>query len=487
MAGTQRVLYTDKETFQVSPLDEINKATAPNYNELKNVVNFNAQALDDILSLTTIDVSAIQNTFTSDITAQTGTKTFTLLDSDITTAGRTSTGEVNYINFKKDTVEKFKVDIDGNTTADGLVTGGRYFSSLDGSLGTVAFGWASDPDMGFIRTGAGLFSAVNNGIITVDFDGSNNITLPNGSLEVAGGTIAIGTSPIANVLIGATATDPSVHSTTALSLGAHDAQTRLVNADQTTLNTPAYQIFLTHGTDGANAISYVGSISPVNGDSALVFGTTVSGVTAEDMRIQGGNVTIGNGNFALLASASTADYNSGDGVIFIGDATTNPTTATVTDGGLLYVDGNALNFLDAGGTVTDLTTAGSGLFIQTALISVSSAELLAINTTPITLIAAPGAGKRIIVHNVSSTFTFVTAAYTGDTSLQLKYSGSSSFLPLININSAVNRFANHGGHFYNTTTDDFTNNSVVLTTGASDPLTGSGTITYVLEYSIVTI
>lgn len=40
-----KILYEDKETFQVSPLDEINKATADNFNEIKDVVNFNADEI----------------------------------------------------------------------------------------------------------------------------------------------------------------------------------------------------------------------------------------------------------------------------------------------------------------------------------------------------------------------------------------------------------------------------------------------------------
>lgn len=144
MAGTQRVLYDDKETFQTSPLDEINKATAANYNELKDVINVNAQALDDILSITTGDVTAIQNTFTSDITAQTtgaGDPTFTGLDWTIDVTGRTSTGEVNFLDFKKTdtgTASVLKVDIDGNLTTTGQLklttlglTGGIAFGDLD--------------------------------------------------------------------------------------------------------------------------------------------------------------------------------------------------------------------------------------------------------------------------------------------------------------------------------------------------------------------
>lgn len=49
-------------------------------------------------------------------------------------------------------------------------------------------------------------------------------------------------------------------------------------------------------------------------------------------------------------------------------------------------------------------------FVQVAL---SSAQILALNATPVTLIAAPGAGKRIVLHRALLSFTAGTQYQSG--------------------------------------------------------------------------
>lgn len=50
--------------------------------------------------------------------------------------------------------------------------------------------------------------------------------------------------------------------------------------------------------------------------------------------------------------------------------------------------------------------------IQPATVTLSSADILALNTTPITLVAAPGVGKRIAVHLVTGAIDYGTTPYT---------------------------------------------------------------------------
>lgn len=84
--STQRILYEDKETFQESPLDEINKATASNYNEIKSVVNFNANELDasavrttGIITVNSAQLLAINTTPKELIAAQGANKMIVVL------------------------------------------------------------------------------------------------------------------------------------------------------------------------------------------------------------------------------------------------------------------------------------------------------------------------------------------------------------------------------------------------------------------------
>jgi len=59
-------------------------------------------------------------------------------------------------------------------------------------------------------------------------------------------------------------------------------------------------------------------------------------------------------NTTLLASAGS--YGSGSGVLFLGNATTAPTT-NPTGGGILYVEAGALKFRGSSGTVTTIANA----------------------------------------------------------------------------------------------------------------------------------
>jgi len=124
-----------------------------------------------IRSLTIGDVSAIQNTVTSDITAQTtgaGDPTFTGLDWDIDVTGRTSTGDVNFLDFKKTdatTASVFKVDINGNVT---MPTGDLIVGSTSASFGILL----PDDDNKIYRTTANTIGIKIGGTDRFNFTGS---------------------------------------------------------------------------------------------------------------------------------------------------------------------------------------------------------------------------------------------------------------------------------------------------------------------------
>lgn len=64
--------------------------------------------------------------------------------------------------------------------------------------------------------------------------------------------------------------------------------------------------------------------------------------------------------------------------------------------------------------------------IQSADILLSGAQILALYTTPITLVAAPAAGKALVFEGAVLFYDFGTAAYTVGTasSLSVKYTGA---------------------------------------------------------------
>ena len=69
-------------------------------------------------------------------------------------------------------------------------------------------------------------------------------------------------------------------------------------------------------------------------------------------------------------------------------------------------------------TMSDVVSAGSGA--TTVTIDISNAEWLALNATPKTLIAAPGAGKAIKILDASVFFDYASSNFTWTTNINLQ-------------------------------------------------------------------
>jgi hypothetical protein len=120
--------------------------------------------------------------------------------------------------------------------------------------------------------------------------------------------------------------------------------------------------------------------------------------------------------------------------------------------------------------------------------SVTSPQLLALNTTPIEVIAAPGAGKAIQVLGAFIAYTYATAAYATNTTLLLVNS------------TGTNEIASDGGSLISDTSSNkgymtiagginsiVTNDSVVIEAQTGDPTDGGGTIDVYVTYQIITL
>ncbi len=180
-----------------------------------------------------------------------------------------------------------------------------------------------------------------------------------------------------------------------------------------------------------------------------LFGTTVSLVSTSY------NVAIGTVTAASkLTVAGTIESTSGG--IKYPDTTTQATagvlptraintTAPVTGGGNLSADRTIAvsDFVASGGShargtvPTPGATAGTTRFLREdatwqegegyADVTVSSAELLALNATPKTLVAAPGSGFALIFKGALLFYDYGTAVYDGiaaDEDLAVKYTGT---------------------------------------------------------------
>lgn len=129
--------------------------------------------------------------------------------------------------------------------------------------------------------------------------------------------------------------------------------------------------------------------------------------------------------------------------------------------------------------------------IKFAKVTISSAEILALHTTPISLVASPGANKFIELIAVSSFYEFVSAAYTGagaagvfvgyapdPTSINTHGSG-------ININVGLSQLIKPALDYH--IANDIINKALMVGAITSNPASGDGTLTFFISYRINSI
>lgn len=154
--------------------------------------------------------------------------------------------------------------------------------------------------------------------------------------------------------------------------------------------------------------------------------------------------------------------------------------ASATDGYVLTADG-------AGGSAWEAAAGGGtpGVDYPTkATVTLSSAQLLDLHNTPVQLVAAPGAGKWVVVHKVVPVYKYGTAAYATDGSQApvLGYDGDQSLGGLMeNITGSADvaevRTPNYEGGIPE-------NEPVTAATDGAIFTDGDGTIPLVVWYTV---
>jgi len=133
----------------------------------------------------------------------------------------------------------------------------------------------------------------------------------------------------------------------------------------------------------------------------------------------------------------------------------------------------------------DAQIAGGGL--QTATVTISSAEILALNGTPKQLIAAPGAGKIIVIHSIVVRYIFVSAAYATNTNLSINYDTEAADDLYFNAGLLANTADHYDVRVQGqiATSVDVRNKSIKASTDSGNPTTGDSTLKIVISYSIL--
>lgn len=149
------------------------------------------------------------------------------------------------------------------------------------------------------------------------------------------------------------------------------------------------------------------------------------------------------------------------------------------------------DFIDQTLNIADDGDGAVGL--KVADVPVSSAEILAINTTPKVIVAAPGANKVIVPIFTIGIYTFVTTAYdTGGQFLSLFQADATGlgwvsynkgFTPILTLVASVNRVV----QITTVQADFLLDEALVLTQPVADPTLGDSTFRVIVLHREFTI
>ena len=161
-------------------------------------------------------------------------------------------------------------------------------------------------------------------------------------------------------------------------------------------------------------------------------------------------------------------------------------------GGLVDVDSaGAVNITPFAGQPVNITGSISqnGAAKQTAVIALTAAQIIAMGTTPVTVIAAPATGKCIIVDNVSFKMTTTATAFTGGGAVEFRYTNASGTKVTADIAAAVIT-AGAGVSFTNVRGIEASltgtiNAAIVIRNATAAFAAGTGSAVVIIDYHVI--
>lgn len=126
---------------------------------------------------------------------------------------------------------------------------------------------------------------------------------------------------------------------------------------------------------------------------------------------------------------------------------------------------------------------------QTAVVALTAAQLIAMGTTPVSLIAAPGAGKCIIVDNITFKMTTTATGFTGGGAVEFRYTDASGTKVTADVAAAVVT-AGAGTSFTNVrgleaSLTGVANAAIVIANADAPFAAGTGTASVTIDYHAV--
>lgn len=153
-------------------------------------------------------------------------------------------------------------------------------------------------------------------------------------------------------------------------------------------------------------------------------------------------------------------------------------------------------FKGFGSTIGDIfqlhgsSSTGSGS-LQSVKVTVSSAQILNSNSSPVQIIAAPGSGKFITILSNDVYYDYVTTAYATNVNVGLRYGSGTAIVASTQASAIINQTSDRFQKWLqeNTlnvgSTSVYDNQGIFFTTFVGNPTAGDGTLTFYINYVII--
>jgi hypothetical protein len=134
--------------------------------------------------------------------------------------------------------------------------------------------------------------------------------------------------------------------------------------------------------------------------------------------------------------------------------------------------------------------------LQSATVALTAAQIKALYDTPVLLVAAPGAGKMIVIDSINWDITFVSAQYTADGAIAAQYGNTvhgagpaaSATIAAATLNAvAASTELSQNEVALNVAKTAASNVAVYLSNATADFATGDSTASLTVRYHVVTL